>query len=203
MLLVISQPDTPGQTSIPHATAEVNEVIQTVTTAAWPESNLQHFDRGGATIDRVSTALNSCSWVHFACHAMQDTKDGMKSAFALHDGRLKLSVIAAKRLPSARFAFLSTCQSASGLEDSPGEAMHLSAGMQFAGFSSVIATMTSIRDEDAPIVAKHTYAYLLRNGLDNTDLTEAAAALSYAVSQLRKDPAVTLERWAPFVYYGI
>ncbi|KZP34368.1 hypothetical protein FIBSPDRAFT_809571 [Athelia psychrophila] len=177
--------------------------MHTVSAAGWPEGKLQRFDRAQATVDEVSAALNTCSWAHFACHAMQDTRDGMESAFALHDGRLKLSVIAAKRLPSARFAFLSTCQSASGLEDSPGEAMHLSAGMQFAGFSSVIATMTTIRDEDAPIVAKHTYAYLLRNGMDNIDLTQGAAALNHAVSQLRKDPTVTIERWAPFVYYGV
>ncbi|KZP07429.1 hypothetical protein FIBSPDRAFT_762943, partial [Athelia psychrophila] len=203
MLLAISQPDTPGQSPIPHATDEVNTVVQTASAAGWPAGRLQRFDRTQATINEVSTALNSCSWVHFACHAMQHASDGMQSAFALHDGRLKLSVIAAKRLPSARFAFLSACQSASGLEDSPGEAIHLAAGMQFAGFSSVIATMWSIRDEDAPIVAKHTYAYLLRNGVDNIDLTEGAAALNHAVSQLREDPTVTMERWAPFVYYGV
>ncbi|KZP22191.1 hypothetical protein FIBSPDRAFT_1043674 [Athelia psychrophila] len=203
MLLAISQPDTPGQSRIPHAAEEVNMVMRTASAAGWPEGRLQRFDRAQATINEVSTALNSCSWVHFACHAMQHVNDGMESAFALHDGRLKLSVIAAKRLPSARFAFLSTCQSASGLEDSPGEAMHLSAGMQFAGFSSVIATMWSIQDEDAPIIAKHTYAYLLRNGVGNIDLTEGAAALNHAVSQLRQDPNVTMERWALFVYYGV
>lgn len=81
--------------------------------------------------------------------------------------------------------------------------MHLSAGMQFVGFSSVIATLWSIRDEDAPIVAKHTYTYLLRNGADRVDLTEAAAALNYAVLKLREDPKVTVERWAPFVYFGV
>jgi len=81
--------------------------------------------------------------------------------------------------------------------------MHLAAGMQFAGFSSVIATLWSIWDEDAPIVAEHTYAYLLRNGADKVDLSEAAAALNYAVLKLRENPLVTLERWAPFVHFGV
>lgn len=51
--------------------------------------------------------------------------------------------------------------------------MNLCAGMQFAGFSSVIATLLIIWDEDVPIVAELAYAYLLRNGLDKIDLTEA------------------------------
>lgn len=202
-LLAIAQPDTPEKTHIPHATDEVNMVTKILSGKGWPGEYVQRFDGAHATVDQVSAALDKCSWVHFACHAMQHSIDGMKSAFALHDGGLELSLIAAKRLTSSRFAFLSACQSASGLQESPGEAMHLCAGMQFAGFSSVIATLWSIRDEDAPIIAEHTYAYLLRNGLDKIDLTEAAAALNYAVSRLREDPNITLERWAPFVYFGV
>lgn len=202
-VLAIAQPNTPGRTPIPHSTNEVDTVIETLTRNGWPCESLQRLESADATVDQVSTALEKCSWVHFACHAMQHASDGMESAFSLHDGGLKLSLIAAKRLTSARLAFLSSCQSASGLQDSPGEAMHLSAGMQFAGFSSVIATLWSIWDEDAPIVAEHTYAYLLRNGFDQVDLTEAAAALNYAVSKLREDSNITLERWAPFVHFGV
>ena len=84
-----------------------------------------------------------------------------------------------------------------------GEAMHLAAGMQFAGFPSVIATLWSIKDEDAPRVAEHTYRYLLRNGLDKVDISEAAAALNHAVSKLREDRSVGIDRWAAFVHFGI
>jgi hypothetical protein len=48
-----------------------------------------------------------------------------------------------------QFAFLSAFHAASGLKELPGEAMHLAAGLQFAGFPSVIATMWGISDEDA------------------------------------------------------
>jgi CHAT domain-containing protein len=41
--------------------------------------------------------------------------------------------------------------------------MHLAAGIQFAGYTSVVATMWKICDEDAPKVADHTYRYLFRN----------------------------------------
>jgi CHAT domain-containing protein len=127
----------------------------------------------------------------------------MKSAFSLHDGHLELSEIASKRLSTGQFAFLSACHAASGLQDLPGEAMHLAAGIQFSGFPSLIATMWSICDEDAPKVADHTYCYLFRNGLQRLDPSEAAMALNCAILHLRDDPNVTVDRWAPFVHFGI
>lgn len=82
--------------------------------------------------------------------------------------------------------------------------MHLAAGIQFAGFSSVIATLWSICEEDAPTVAEHTYQHLMRRGgIDGLDASEAAAALNRAVLCLREDPSVTLDRWAPFIHFGV
>ena len=127
----------------------------------------------------------------------------MKSSFLLHDGRLELSKIASKKLSAGQLAFLSACHAASGLKDLPGEAMHLATGIQFAGFPSVIATMWTIQDKDAPKVAYETYSYLLRNGIDGYDPSDAATALNRAVLALREDPAVTIDRWAPFVHFGI
>jgi hypothetical protein len=63
----------------------------------------------------------------------------------------------------------------------------------------VIPTMWGIRiREDAPKVADHTYEYLFRNGLDGVDPSDATTALNRAVWYLRKDPDVTLDRWAAF-----
>ena len=81
--------------------------------------------------------------------------------------------------------------------------MHLAAGVQFAGFPSVIATLWIIHDEDALKVADYTYRYLFCNGLQGLDSSEAARALNYAVIHLREEPGVTLDRWAPFVHFGI
>jgi len=127
----------------------------------------------------------------------------MNSAFALQDGVLELSQIASKRLSTGRFAFLSACHTAAGLQQLPGEAMHLAGGLQFAGFPSVIATMWGISDNDAPIVASYTYEYLFRNGLQGCDPSEAATALNRAVLRLREDPKVTADRWAQFIHFGI
>ena len=201
--LTISQPNTPGQCSLPESTAEAENVVGLVSSAGWPKEDILHLNGLDATVDHVSVALDACSYAHFACHGTQHSTFGMKSAFALQDGNLELGQIASKRLTTAQFAFLSVCHAATGLNDLPDEAMHLAGGLQFAGFSSVIATMWSINDEDAPKVAAYTYEYLFRNGVGRVDHTEAATALNRAVLRLREDPEVTLDRWAPFIHFGI
>jgi CHAT domain-containing protein len=202
-LLVLSQPDTPGQESLPQALGEVEKVLQVVSSAGWPNEDVVRLSGSDATVDRVLGALDSCSWAHFACHGMQHPTSGMNSAFALQDGNLELSQIASKKLSTGQFAFLSACHTAAGLQGLPGEAMHLAGGLQFSGFPSVIATMWGISDNDAPIVASHTYEYLFRNGLQYCDSSEAAEAVNRAVIRLREDPSVTVDRWAPFIHFGI
>jgi CHAT domain-containing protein len=169
----------------------------------WSEDDIVCLHGSKATVDRVSDMFDACSWVHFACHGFQHPVLGMKSAFSLYDGSLELGRIASKRLSNGQFAFLSACHAASGLEDLPGESIQLAAGLQFAGFPSVITTMWSICDQDAPKVAYHTYQYLFRGGLQGLDPSNAATALNHAVLRLREDPNVTVDRWAPFIHYGI
>jgi hypothetical protein len=206
-LLAVSQLNTPNLPPLPQSIVEAEKLVEAVHLAAVRSEgcskDIMHLDGSDATVNRVSAALDSCSWVHFACHGFQDPVLGMNSAFALHDGQLELSEIASKRLSNGQFAFLSACHAASGLKELPGEAMHLAAGIQFAGFLSVIATMWSIRDDDAPKVADHTYRYLFRNGLQGLDPSEAATALNRAILHLREDPNITIDRWAPFIHFGI
>jgi len=110
---------------------------------------------------------------------------GTKNTFALHDGCLELGQIASKRFSIDQFAVLSACHAASGLKELPGEAMHLAAGLQFAGFPNVIATMWGISDEDAPKVAEHTYRYLFRNGLGELQPSDASTK-SYSIASPRR-----------------
>ncbi|KIM76474.1 hypothetical protein PILCRDRAFT_77729 [Piloderma croceum F 1598] len=201
--LGISQLETPGESPLFQTAKEVDEVADVLRSSGWSEGDILSLQGSDATVSRVSSALDCCSWVHFACHGSQDHILGMKSALSLYDGHLELSAIASKRLSAGQFAFLSACHAASGVKDLPGEAMHLAAGFQFAGFPSVIATMWSIRDGDAPKVVHHTYRYLCRNGLQGLDPSEAATALNRAILHLRDDPNVTVDMWAPFVHFGI
>jgi tetratricopeptide (TPR) repeat protein len=201
--LAVSQQDTPGQESLPLAMEEVDKVLQIVNSAGWPKEDTVRLSGSDATVDRVSGALDSTSWIHLACHGIQHPISGMKSALALHNGDLELNHIASKRLSSGQFAFLSACHTAAGLQRLPREAMHIAGGLQFSGFPSVIATMWGVSDKDAPVVACHTYEYLFRNGVEGCDPSEAATALIFAVLRLREDPNVTVDRWAPFIHFGI
>ena len=202
-LLAISQPNTSGFQTLPQSTTEVQTLVDLVSSKDCSKNDIYHFNGPNATINCVLDALDTCSWVHFSCHVFQESVQGMKSAFALHDGPLELGQIAFKRLSTGQFAFLSACHAASGLQNLPGETIHLAAGMLFAGFPSVIATMWTICDEDAPKVADQVYQYLFRNGLEGLDPSEAATAFNHAILLLREDPNITVNQWAPFIHFGI
>jgi hypothetical protein len=60
-----------------------------------------------------------------------------------------------------------------------------------------------IGDEDAPKVVDHSYRYLFRTGIKAPDPSDAATALDCAVLALREDSQVTIDRWAPFIHFGI
>ncbi|KAH9830580.1 CHAT domain-containing protein [Rhodofomes roseus] len=154
------------------------------------------------TKTNVLDKLPTASWLHMACHGVQDSENPLNSAFILHDGTLQLSQIIQQNLGQADFAFLSACQTAAGDLKLSDQAVHLAAGMLFAGFRTVIATMWSIKDEDGPEVARDVYAHLL----DSKDSTQAGYALHKAVQNLRKKYTGTKDEdllaWVPFIHIG-
>jgi CHAT domain-containing protein len=91
----------------------------------------------------------------------------------------------------------------------PDEAMHIAAGMQVAGFRSVIATMWAMDNRTGPFVAEKVYDRLLVYGSEKFDSTEAAVSLNDAVRALRKvkdesgDPEYEVDQWIPFVHIGV
>ena len=99
-------------------------------------------------------------------------------------------------------AVLSACQTAKGDSELPEEAIHLAAGMQMAGYRSVVATMWSIQDDDAPILAEMFYKYLIEEA--GGDSSRAAYALHHAVGHLRKVRGENkFASWVPFIHLGV
>jgi CHAT domain-containing protein len=167
------------------------------------DKNFAWLNDSESTQETVLSAMSQSSWLHLACHGVQRRKNPMESAFLLYDGELNLHTISDQQLPNARLAFLSACQTATGDEDLPNEAAHLAAGMLMIGYHSVIGTMWSIRDRDAPMVAQDFYKYLLAHGM-KTSQGEAAYALHEAVGKLRETVGVKeFWRWVPFIHLGI
>ncbi|KAH7337796.1 CHAT domain-containing protein [Rhizoctonia solani] len=179
-VLGIGQANTLGHNQLPGTVQELAHL------KAHVQNNTDYSQLAGsqATKTAVLDAMEHHDWVHLACHAHQNVRDPTKSGFFLHDGTLDLAAINRRSFKNKGLAFLSACQTAKGDEMLPEEAIHLASGMLMAGYPSVIATMWSVVDEDAPLVADKVYEQLMkdrkvRNG-------EAGKALHYAVAALRE-----------------
>ncbi|KAG9108822.1 hypothetical protein FRC07_008405, partial [Ceratobasidium sp. 392] len=191
ILTVGQESSSHGLDSLPGTKAELDEIQSK--SKGLP---LTRLDGSAANADAVLEAMKTHSWVHFACHASQNSDDPMRSALHLHDQDLDLATITSQQLNNAQLAFLSACQTATGDAALPDEAVHLAAGLLFAGYPTVIATMWSIQDQDAPLVAGKVYEYLLKDGVP--DSRQAARALHLAVTSLREKVGVEeFVRWVP------
>ncbi|KAJ7842522.1 CHAT domain-containing protein [Mycena leptocephala] len=109
-VLVVAQPSAQGQTYIPGTQAEITS-IQRHATGKVPVLRL---DVNMATVDNVQAGMRDSSWVHFACHGVQNASDPTESALSSLETRMTLSSIIKLSLPEADFAFLSACQTATG-----------------------------------------------------------------------------------------
>ncbi|KAG8718643.1 hypothetical protein FRC09_012354 [Ceratobasidium sp. 395] len=196
-IALVSQASTPGFSPLPGTEKELDTITRHTKTI-----HTMRLDGEHATSISVLTAIEQHSWVHLACHASQNSTNPTKSAFHLHDGPLDLGAVSRKQLKHAELAFLSACQTATGDTELSDEAVHLAAGMIFAGYRTVIATMWPIHDKDAPLVADWFYEYMLRDGLPGRG--RAARALHYAVGRLKQQVGIeAYSRWAPFIHIGI
>jgi CHAT domain-containing protein len=199
-LLTISQSATPGLSCLPGTVTEVDaiEALQHRT----GRFHITRLDDREATVTATLQHMNKCNWIHLACHGIQDSARPTNSAFGLIDGPLPLSKIMKQSFAHTELAFLSACQTAKGDNKLPEEAIHLAAGMMMAGYGSVVATMWSIQDNDAPIIAEKFYEYLIDKV--NGDSRRAAYALHHAVSHLRKTRGeANFSSWVPYIHLGI
>lgn len=195
-VLAVGQESTNGFGNLPYTVHELAAIMVHAN-----ETPSLQLDGANATVAAVLKAMDEYSWVHLACHATQNKEDPSQSAFHLHDGGLTLSTITGRSFRNKGLAFLSACQTASGDEKLPDEAVHLAAGMLMAGYPSIIATMWAIQDTDGPQVARGVYADLLKDG--KMDYTEASRALHQAVAGLRDMVGeCSFDRWVPFIHIG-
>ncbi|KAJ7841272.1 CHAT domain-containing protein [Mycena leptocephala] len=196
-VLAVAQPSAQGQMYIPGTQAEITS-IQKHATGKVPVLRL---DANMATVDK---GMRDSTWVHFACHGVQNASDPTESAlFLAGNSRLTVSSIIKLSLPEADFSFLSACQTATGNEVLQDEAVHLAGGMLSAGYRGVIATMWTIMDSDAPQIASDVYERLFQ--ISPPDSSRAAEALHHAVRKLREKSEGTksFSYWVPFIHVGV
>jgi len=207
-LLLISQPNTVGKSHIPGTTQETNAVRDIM---APTEIRSLLLEGDVATTSRVKNEMKAHSWVHFACHAVQDRDEPLKSGVYLDDGPLELLEIMRQKIPNTDHAFLSACQTSTGHDKLSDEAVHLAAGMLATGYRGVVATMWSIKDKHAPQIALDFYSHLLEGssgeqGEKQLDVAGAAYALDDGIRKIRESVGDTedgLLTWVPYVHFGI
>ncbi|KAI0311356.1 hypothetical protein OF83DRAFT_1151312 [Amylostereum chailletii] len=74
--------------------------------------------------------------------------------------------------------------------------------MLMAGYPSVVATMWSIMDKDAPVIAEEFYLRLMKDGGDGR--SKVAYALHAAVKRLRDEVGEkNFVQWVPFIHIGV
>jgi CHAT domain-containing protein len=201
-LLAFSQPSGHGQYYIPGTQKEIDDV-QWLAQATKPQVPLLRFEGDAATLDSVRKGMMESRWVHLACHGVQNASDPTESTLLVAgSSRLILSEIIKMNLPHAELVFLSACQTATGAKDLEEESVHLAAGMLTAGYCSVIATMWSIGDDDAPKVAADVYEHLFKTS--PPDSTRAAEALQLAVRKHQNSAGrrKSFFHWVPFIHVG-
>ncbi|KAG8738401.1 hypothetical protein FRC10_006928 [Ceratobasidium sp. 414] len=194
-ILAIGMTVTPGKSYLRHTGEELDHIKRLA-----GDERVTRLEGSQATINAVRDAMHDHTFIHFACHASQNLDEPTTSAFHLHDGPLDLAEISRNPLKYARLAFLSACETATGVERLSEEAVHLAAGILMSGCPSVIATMWAVRDQDAPVIAEQVYARLFGGG-PSADV--AARALHAAVGHLREVIGEEhFEAWVPFIHVG-
>jgi hypothetical protein len=194
--LTVGMPDTPGRPPLPGVLYELDILAR-----HFPPSESSHQLAGPqATRAAVQAAIAAHSWVHLACHATQQHDDPDCSGFALWDGMLTITDLAAQPTHHQELAFLSACETATGSTRHPDEAIHLAAAMQFLGYRHVIASMWTIADRPAPRVADAFYTRLTERG--SPEPRHAAEALHQAVRALRLTHPANPLIWAPYIHLG-
>ncbi|KAF6742192.1 TPR-like protein [Ephemerocybe angulata] len=205
-VFLTSQPNTPGVSSIPGTTREVQGIFEKA-----EENGVRALKLEGdeLTVGACLEHMQNYSSIHLACHGSQNAAEPLQSRFLFHTGALDLAVILQSNLMNADLAFLSACQTSTGDEKISDEAAHLAAGMLAAGYRRVVATMWSIGDQPAQEVATNFYDYIFarREGASDTtfDGSLSAYALHHAVQKLRlrlEDSERSLLTWVPFVHFG-
>ncbi|KAJ7720183.1 CHAT domain-containing protein [Mycena metata] len=197
-MLAVIQPEIPGDHRLDlRFTLEELRMIEQHVPKTWLTK--LGTKEGPTYVERVLSLLPEASFVHFACHGLQDLVNPLESALVLGDGNLTVSKIMQNPIQNASLAFLSASETAMGDEKVPDEAIHLAATMLFAGFRGVVGTMWTMHDEDGPEVVDVFYNHIFgTNPESHPDSTKAAEALHLAVNKLRTEKKVPFWRWVGF-----
>ena len=171
--LVVAMPHTPDAADLPGTQRELAQITRLLPAA---ETLIgQH-----ATRDTVLSRLPDATWVHFACHAIDDPTDPANSRLLIHDhthNPLSVQQISRLRLDEAEFAYLSACNTAVTTPELADESIHIVSAFQQAGYPHVVGTLWEIDDAVAAELTEIIYMELASNASDVGVCTNRATRL--------------------------
>jgi len=194
--LIVSMPETPGQ-PLPGAREEAENLMRAFPGAA-------HLTGPDATVDAVLAGMTAHSWFHISAHGTTDERTPVNGGIELADGRLTIRELLERRLPGARFAFLSACSTHHGSAAIPDETVTTAAALCIAGCEYVVATLWPVADDHAVDFAARLYGELVTagNGTPALHPEGTPRAMREVCLAVRDAYPQHPERWVPFVSAG-
>ncbi|WP_039947459.1 CHAT domain-containing protein [Streptomyces sp. NRRL S-118] len=196
-LLIVAVPDPEGLPRLPEARREAEWLA-----GALPGARMLSDHR--ATGEAVGARLREHAYVHFACHAMGDPLRPSGNRLVLHDHAerpLTVRDVARLRLPDARLAYLSACDTLRTGPTLADESVSIVSAFQMAGFPHVIGALWPVDDAVGARIARTVYGSL-HTGDGGLRVTSTAEALHTAVREVRADYPATPSLWACLVHAG-
>lgn len=158
---------------------------------------------GAATRTTVEARLRDHAHAHFACHAVSDPLRPSAGRLVLHgppDASPTIRDLARLRLPGARLAYLSACDTMRISAELADESVHIASAFQMAGFPHVVGSLWQVDDTVGTRIARRVYEQLDTGAALSTEAT--ARALHRAVIEVRADYPRTPSLWACQIHAG-
>jgi CHAT domain-containing protein/tetratricopeptide (TPR) repeat protein len=145
--------------SLPFSKYEVNAAL------AFFESQKRVRLEKKATLQALQEALAQFSVLHFSTHGRAGWDRPLESALLLADGELTLNELLKLRLPGARLAVLSACETGIPGIELPEEVVSLPSGLLQAGVAGVAASLWPVADISTAMLMARFYALWRKEGL--------------------------------------
>jgi hypothetical protein len=165
---------------------------------------------GDADAESCLHAISRSAVLHFVGHGQasefrgagggSSQLGGLKISPAGQPAFLSARELTDLPLVSARFAYLSVCESATPDRYVPDELTHPAAVLHFGGFPHVIATLRTVPDEFGRAVAHSIYGALVHKGV--LDEHRSAEVLHNTLDALRRSEPGGTAPWTTYMHLG-
>ncbi|PPS67856.1 hypothetical protein BV882_34880 [Streptomyces sp. 46] len=156
-----------------------------------------------AVSDRVAVELGRNAWAVITAHTDVAADNPSDSGLLLHDARLSVAEIRARRFGSGRTGcLLLTCFGGFAGHRFVNEVAHLGTAFQVAGFPHVLSSLMPARDHIAADIARRLFTPSPTGARRHLEQIDPALALHDAVRGIRNLVPREPQLWATYVHFG-